>query len=337
VIPITRGPRCRNYVRPDEVAIRRNAYRGLLLAAAALQCATNTSLAHAQSADPVEWADARPALARGEALFTAHNYGAALVEFSAAYRLLDGHPRQYLVLSNVAVCHERLFHYDVATTYYERYLKEGGARVEDSAEIEIRLRSLHRLLATLTIASNVPADVWVDDRHVGRAPGSIRVSPGKHLVELRATIHESARQEVDVAAGTSLRLHFELGELSQYSGLSSSYFWTFTGLTVAALGVGTGFAIAAVQSDSDGRARAEQHRFLNTVEDEASIRRAAATADVAFGAAALLGASATILFFLTDWQDRPPPTPRTRAARRRLEPYAGADLRTWQLGLRGAL
>ena len=283
----------------------------------------NTAPAYAE---PDPWAAARPAIARGEALFEAQNYGAAMAEFSAAYDQLAGYSRRYSVLSNIAACHERLFHYDLAIAFYQRYLDEGGESIEDRAEVEARIHTLDQLLATLTLVSNVPADVWIDDRIAGRAPGVIRVSPGRHLIELRAPLRESKRRDVNLAAGSAGRLVFELEELSQYSGLGPGYFWTFAGLTVVAVGIGASFGIAALDADADGAARALQNRFLNTEQDEDAVKRTARVADIAFIGAAVLGASATVLFFLTDWHDE-----------RVLEPYATGDGRAWQLGVRGAL
>lgn len=276
------------------------------------------------------WAAVRPAIARGEALFQAANYGAALAEYNSAYVLLAGYPRRYTVLNNIAACHERLFQYDLAIAFYERYLNEGGEAVEDRVQIDARLRSLDQLLATLTIASNVPADVWIDDRKAGRAPGAIRVSPGSHVIELRAALHEPGRREAKLATGSSVRLVFELEKLSQYSGLGPGYFWTFAGLTVAALGVGAGFGVATLQADAVGEARALENRYLNTQKDEDDVKRLARVADTAFIGAAVLGVSTAVLFFLTHWGEQADEHDRS------LEPHASADGAEWELGVRGA-
>src|SRR5689334_23133066 len=82
------------------------------------------------------YAAAHQVVERGEALFALGNYDAARSEFQQAYRLLAGHPRRYIVLHNLALCYERMFHYDDALAYYERYLSEGGPAAEDRAQIE---------------------------------------------------------------------------------------------------------------------------------------------------------------------------------------------------------
>lgn len=301
------------------------------LLAAALLWGASATLALAQEPPPELPEPVKLAQARGTALFEVHNYEAALAEFAAAYRLLDGYPQQYLVLSNLALCHERKFRYVQAIESYERYLAEGGARVDDRAEVEASIARLESLIATVSIDSNVPADVWVDDRKVGRAPGTVRVSPGRHLVELRANLYESARQALDVEAGAALERRFELSRLSQFSGLGPGYFWTFAGLTAATLAVGVGFGVHALNLDADGHARAGRDRLLNRIEDEAAVSRAASAADVLYASAAVLGASTIVLFFLTDWSA----APQERTPAPRIAPYANGT--AWGLRAGGAL
>jgi tetratricopeptide (TPR) repeat protein len=244
---------------------------------------------------------ARRSVSRGEALFNAGNYDAALTEFLTAYSLLEGNPRQFIVLSNIGVCHERMFRYDLALRFYERYLQEGGERVDDRREIETNVRLLRALLVTLHIRTNIPAEVWVDNRRVGHAPGDVLVPMGKHLVELRAALYESVRREVTVAAG-SLELRFELQGLSRYVGPPTVIFWVGVGLTTAALVTGTVLGANALAKQSSAKARERQDPFLNTREDEDGVKRLALGADIAFGAAVLLGVSTAVVFFLTDWK-----------------------------------
>lgn len=308
---------------------------GRLIVVAALlsSLGTNTLLAEppllSDAGKPV--AAARSAVARGEALFDASNYGAALAEFTSAYDLLVDHPRRYALLNNIAACHERLFQYDLAIAFYQRYLLEGGESVDDRIDVVARLRALDNLLATLSIASNVTAEVWIDDRKVGLAPATIRVAPGTHAVELRAALHEAVRREVKLATGSTVRLGFELERLSQYSGLSSGYFWTFAGLTVTAMGVGVGLGVAALHADAVDESRVRRNRFLITQKEADGVQQLARTADIAFVGAAVFGASAIVLFFLTEWGEQ---RPQSVAA---LVPYVTTDRSVWQLGVRGTM
>jgi hypothetical protein len=71
-------------------------------AAVAQENAAGLPVAHTEptAADP----RAELTVARAEALFQAANYEAARSEFVAAYELMNGDPRQFTVLYNIAVC-----------------------------------------------------------------------------------------------------------------------------------------------------------------------------------------------------------------------------------------
>jgi tetratricopeptide (TPR) repeat protein len=245
---------------------------------------------------------ARVAVARADALFAVENYAMALSEFTRALALLEGDPHERLVLHNIAVCYERLFRYDLALTYYQRYLDSGVDDDEERARVTAAIRALRKLLATLWIDSNVNAEIWIDDRRAGTTPQKVFVPAGAHVVELRATIRESARREVEVVAGENRRVHFELQALSQYSGIRSEYFWVGAGLTVAALATGSIFGVNALSSTAAAERAAE--RRMSPAHETALAKRQALTADLCLGAGAVLGIGTAILYFVTDWQER---------------------------------
>jgi tetratricopeptide (TPR) repeat protein len=251
-------------------------------------------------AEDTELTRARETVARGEKLFAVRNYDAALTEFLSAYRELQGHPHQYFVLHNIALCHERMFRYDLALQYYERYLSEGGQDAEDRKEVMAVVETLRGLLATLDVTSNVRAEVWVDDRHMGQAPGAVLVPAGRHVVELRAAVYEAVRREVYVSAHETQHLSFELGRLSSYKGLHPVYFWTGVGLSVAALSVGSVLGANAMAQSADARDRAKLH--IDSPTDRDRVRHLTRAADVCLGAAAVLGITSAVLFFVTDWE-----------------------------------
>lgn len=246
-----------------------------------------------------QYAQAQRVVARGEALFDLGNYDAARSEFQQAYQLLAGHPRRYIVLHNLALCDERMFHYDDALAYYERYLKEGGPEAEDRGQIEAVVSTLRGLLGAVRVSSNVRAELWIDDRRLGDAPGTRLVPAGRHVVELRAPLYESVRREVDVHARGEQPLRFELQRLSKYEGPNPAFFWTSAGLTVAAAGTGAVLGIAALNADSQGKA--QQKKELAILADEQHVQRLALAADIAFASAAVLAATTTVLFFVTDF------------------------------------
>lgn len=282
-----------------------------------------THLAAAPATDPATTQgdavldEARAIVARGEALFARSNFDAALSEFARARQLLEGHPRQYFVLHNMALCHERMFRYDQALPLYERYLREAPPDEPDRAAVAAVVQTLRGLLSTLAIQSNVEAEVWVDNRRVGDAPGEVLLSPGRHVIELRAKLYEAERRELSVGARERLRLRFELQRLSTYSGLPRLYFWTGVGLTGAALVAGTIFGARALDAQAEGERLAGLR--LDPAPQEERVQNLALAADVLFGSAAVLGVTTTVLFFLTDWGTREEQAP---AAAIEVAPFA---------------
>jgi tetratricopeptide (TPR) repeat protein len=269
--------------------------------------ATVTSAAATPSAsDDPQLARAKQVIARGEALFDLGNFEAALSDFTQAFELLRGHPRRFIVLHNLAVCHERLFHYDLALDLYAKYLRDGGPDAPDRAAVEAVLASLGALLGSLRIDTNVPAEVWVDDRRMAEAPGSLRLPAGRHVIELRAHLHQAVRRELRVQPRHDYELEIELQRLSDYRGLHPAYFWSGAALTAAALVTGSVLGVRALDARSTEQAALAAQMHLRTPEAESaerSVRRLSLGADVAFGAAALFAAATVVLAFSTDWGD----------------------------------
>ena len=234
------------------------------------------------------------------------------------------------MLNNLAVCHERRFRYDLAMQFYQRYLAEGDPDDGDRQEVLATMRSLQARLATLRIETNVSAEVWVDDRMMGHAPGEVLVPAGRHVVELRARSHEAAQQELHIAAGERQVLRMQQQEL--YRGLDPAYFWVGVGLTGVAGALGATMGLRALAADSDGQDRRERlGPHGNTPQDEADVRRLAGAADLLFGATALLAVGTTVVAFLTDWEDTPQDQARAGTA---LHPFAGPS--TAGFALQGA-
>jgi tetratricopeptide (TPR) repeat protein len=260
--------------------------------------------APAPSASSGDQNDEALARARGVAalaapLFNAGHYAAALAEYTRAYEILAGHPRQYWVLHNLAACNERLFRYDLAVELYEEYLRRAPPTESDRAEVSAILETLRSLLATLVVESSVTGEVWLDDRRLGVAPGKWRVPAGHHIVEVRADRHESQRREVQLNAGQVKTDRFQLQLLSTYAGPSPGYFWAAVGLTGAATVTGATAGFMALNARQQGVQQAELH--LDTSEHAERTRRLALASDIGFGAAVVFGATATVLYFVTDW------------------------------------
>ncbi len=79
---------------------------------------------------------------QGESLFAQKKYESALKAFSQAYQVLDGHPHKFVVLYNMAKCHEKLERFESAAVFYRRYLAEAGPDAQDRAEVEKALETL---------------------------------------------------------------------------------------------------------------------------------------------------------------------------------------------------
>jgi hypothetical protein len=260
--------------------------------------------ARAQDVAPSE-ADRR--LAQGEALFEAENYDAALAEFEAAHGLLEGNPDRYLLLWNIGQCHERLFRYDRALDYYQRYLDEGGPDAADRAAVEATMRALESLLATVSITVNVEgAVVWVDGHEVGDAPGDVRVTSGTHSIEIRASGYATEIREVQVAVRGEAHIEVTLRVISDYEGLDPWIFWTSAGLAVATGIAGAGVGISALVESSNVQAFPVDAR---SQEDRDRVGALALGADVLYGVAGLFATTAVVLAFLTDWDGSPGSAP----------------------------
>ncbi len=260
-----------------------------------------TAAAQAQGAALTE---ARARIARGEELYTRGDYDAALVEFEAAYELADGHPVRALILYNVGQCHERSFRYDLAIDYYERYIAEAGEAVEDRAAVEERIRVLGSMLGTLVVETNTDASLWVDGREYSGAPGRVRVPAGAHRIELRAPGHESAVARVVLPAGTTRNVRLTLRPLAREAeGLDPIPFYVTAGAAIVATSVGAGLAISTRidRDDIDARLADPVERWTVTEDDRSSLESRAIAADVLFGTGAALGATAVVLYLLTDW------------------------------------
>ncbi len=280
---------------------------GVFRASVALALALSASPLHAQTAEAT-LAEARGRHARAVGLMqeSPPNYGAAITEFSEAYRLLEGHPRRYVELRNIAECYQNLGQYDRALEYFRRYLDEGGPEAEDRPRYEGALQALEAMLGAVDVAVNVPtAEVWADSRLVGRAPGRVRIPGGRHVVELRASGYSPARQEVELASRQTLSLRFSLEPLGR-RGLSPVLFWTGVGATSVALGVGAVFGALALSARSDVDQRlaspVETERFSVGPADRERIASRGQVADALYVTAAALGAATAVVYFLTDFR-----------------------------------
>lgn len=105
--------------------------------------------------DPI--AQARELFAEAEEAYGAHRYATAAELFRRVHELMEGHPRQYLVLFNLGQCLADAGEYEAGIETLERYLVAGGDRVENRGEVEQRIRALRETeLAPATDGDGLP-------------------------------------------------------------------------------------------------------------------------------------------------------------------------------------
>lgn len=239
----------------------------------------------------------------GERYYEAGDYDSAIAAFQRAYDLLAQNPERYQVLFNIARCQEALFRYDEAMASYEAFLV-AGPNHERAPEARRRVQALSQMLGQLQITTNAPrADVWLNDRRVGTAPGLVRVASGRHVVELRARGFAPTRQDVVVAARTVVPVSFSMDRA--FAGVSPAFFIAGGVLTLGAAAVGLGFGGVAFgeRQTIDGRLASTdpRERYQVTQAQIDAMEQNALIADVMLGVAGGLAIATVILLFVTDW------------------------------------
>ncbi len=269
-----------------------------------------STAAYAQEPPPADSAttQARARFEQGVRLAASGNCAGAIVEFQASYEL-SARPN---TLYNIAQCQERVFRYDLAIGAYERYLREAAPGEQDRAAVEAAVRTLHNLLGTIRIRSNVAAEVWIGDHLMGQAPGDVWVPGGNLTVELRAERYLPARQEVRVASRETVAATFTLRRaerrvtIREESGIDPWLFWTGVAGTAVTAGIGTYFGVHALTLSSDARAAHDAEPRLSQEARAQDIDQAALVADIFFASAGVLAIGTTIVFFVTRWGDAQP-------------------------------
>jgi hypothetical protein len=288
----------------------------------------------AQATQDPRTTEARDRITRGETLFEAGDFNGAMVEFQRARELLEGHPMQYLVDYNIGRCHERLFQYDQAMSFYRAYLEHAGPDATDAGEVRTRIEMLEGLLGTIQFQVNVTGyEVWIDDRSYGADRASVLVPGGNHVVEVRAAGYESGRQEVTVPARTEQTLTFTLEQLAEeFQGLNMAYFITAAALSVVTVAVGAAFGGMAMSESGDLEDQLADpvQGWLVTQDDLDHVSTLALTADILYGTAALFAVGAIVLGVFTNWgrhddDAETPPAAGAATSRLRFSPMLGRD------------
>jgi hypothetical protein len=140
---------------------------------------------------------------------------------------------------------------------------------------------------------------------VGENIARFLIPGGTHQVEVRADGFEGATREIQVPSRAERSAEFALAPLAkEYKGISTTYFFTAAGLTVATAAAGTTFGILTVTN----RRKVDQKEPESVTQEDADrVKRNALYADIFFISAGVFATSATVLAFLTDWSQEQPP------------------------------
>lgn len=264
--------------------------------------------AHAQApteadSDQATIAHARELTLSASARFDSGDYEAALAGFLEAYELLEGDRRQANVLNNIAVCYQRLFRYDAALEYYERYLAESESDASDRAEVEAIVAGLKQLLGEVTVEGTPGAELWVDGDARYALPCRVVLPAGMHEFEVSAPDHVSQRRTMRVTPQSKQSAVFELEPIERFGGAKPAYFWSGVAITGVAFTITGAFGIRALREDRRLRdAFAIDQARVHSGQTE-RLRRLQLRTDIALGASIVAGIGTLVMGFLTDWQD----------------------------------
>lgn len=274
----------------------------------------------------VRIAEARRRYAQGAEFFRRARYSEAVAELTEAYRLWENPT----ILYALAQAYEGLSEATRAIETYQLYLDNAPEDDVRRADALAKIGELRGLLATVHVASNVPATVFVDGEPRGDVPGDVRIPTGRHTVELRAEGYEPQTEVVTVAGGTERSLGFELQPVParvvrverERFRFPRSVFYTSLGLTGAGLATWTTMASIAVVRANDYNDLPGSSSF-----DRDDAREIARYSNVALAVSGGLGVTTALIGALTRWGDEPgdePPLDVTAG----LEPVVGGAVLT---------
>lgn len=283
---------------------------------------TDTAAPHRPSEAPLSPA-ANPRQAEGIAHhaegmmllgLTPANYAAALVEFERAYELLEGHPERYIEQYNISLCHQGLQRYELAVEALDRYLREGGDRITNRAEVDDTRTAMIDRLGFVRVVANVPdIELWIDRAYRTRPRnGQVALAGGQHVLEASAPGFVPDRRAVTVDAHQTTEVTFRLVRV--LGGVPRWVFWTTVGSAVAAACVGAGFGIAAqVAHDEAASALGSPDERVRITINEGHLQRIrnySIVSTVTLGLAGALAVTAGVLAFNLPRSEDAPSTPR---------------------------
>lgn len=314
--------------------MRRGTGRGWLFAAAlgvgmALSGAATTAHA-AGAAAATSIADAKKHYGAGEKEFKAGDYTKALADFEAADAFKSTPQSQRYI----GLCQDNLGHYQEAVAAYEKFLAAVPAKMKKQGdEITARVATIKAMPAHLHVETTPPgASILADGKAMGTTPTDVELAPGKHILHIELAGYLPIDKDVDLSYGAKEDMKSDLVakpvekpappvavatqpppeapkpiEPVPAAKESHSKLPAFItgGLAIVAVGVGTGFGIAALDKKSQFD-KAPSADLADTGENFALV------ADMAFGVAITLGVTSAVLFLTKD-EDSSPPAKTARA------------------------
>ncbi len=254
-----------------------------------------------------------------------------LAEALALYETADAAKPSPELAFAIGECQDKLLKLREAVVAYERFLAAVPAKLKAKAE------PTQRRVAEI---KGMPGKVHLDTDPAGghilvdgkpfpeKSPTDLDLPPGKHTVRVEAEGYEPAERDVDVAYAAKQDLAIELQKKPEPPPPppppppvvaeapkpppppppppppSKVPAYVTGGIAVVALGVGTGFGIAALSKASD-------FKTTPTTGTADSGENAALVADMCFGIAITFGVTSAVLFLTKD-----PPKPASPAAAR---------------------
>jgi hypothetical protein len=153
---------------------------------------------------------ARTEFQHGVELFQNSDYQRALDAFQEAYRLAP----HASVRLNIANCYEQLGRPVEALFHFEHYLAEADhPAAAQRREIEASIRRLRGQIGTITFQITPDgATVTIDATDQRRSPVTepVRVTAGRHTIEVRLEGYRTETQTVEVAGGADARVSLRL-------------------------------------------------------------------------------------------------------------------------------
>jgi PEGA domain len=156
--------------------------------------------------------EARERFDRGLKLFNEGDNAAALAEFKRAYELI---PNQ-LVLFNIGLVYAAMNRPAEATDALSKVIADpGNLSAERLARAKQTRDEQASRVAEVTVVTNVPATIEIDNVQAGKTPLSapLRIAGGQRIVGAFATGYAPLRKEVTVAGGTKTEVKLELTQM----------------------------------------------------------------------------------------------------------------------------